>query len=428
VTASSLARNNTITAKRRKRNRNTSTSNSNDDSNNSKNICNNVDDNKNDISLFKNTGESLAVISAYHTLNKRLEQNDNDTSITNAQRIRNADNLRKQQEEMGGLERYQNASLYGAKSSKFVCADWVVPFLVKQTIPNTKSETKSTGQSKLYLKQEQKVENEELSLNENKRLQKQKRNIRILDVGAIDNQYKKYNNWLDVVPIDLYGGQHESVLQVDFFDYGHEYCLKNDLAYSKAKPPTTKSLSTDDDDYGDKGKRRHKLPSSSSSSLLSSLPPQPFDAIVMSLVLNFQGDPRKRGDMIALAADPRLLRSDTKGMLFVALPSASLDNSRYCDLDRFVGVCKTLGFALIEKKRSLKLILLAFRRSDNEDVDGHNNDCDSFNKKRRQTQYYNAKIRTFNYGKHEMKRLSAKPGSSRNNFAVVLKNTVNPDI
>ena len=73
------------------------------------------------------------------------------------------------------------------------------------------------------------------------------------------------------------------------------------------------------------------------------------------------------------------------------------------------------------------MILLAFRRSDNEDVDGHNNDCDSFNKKRRQTQYYNAKIRTFNYGKHEMKRLSAKPGSSRNNFAVVLKNTVNPD-
>jgi len=240
---------------------------------------------------------------------------------------------------------------------------------------------------------------------------------------CVGNRYKKYNNWLDVVPIDLYGEQHESVLQVDFFDYGHEYCLKNDLA-APTTTTTTKSLSTDDDDYDNKGKRQQKLQSSSSSSLLSSLPPQPFDAIVMSLVLNFQGDPRKRGDMIALAADPRLLRSDTKGMLFVALPSASLDNSRYCDLDRFVGVCKTLGFALIEKKRSLKLILLAFRRRDNED--GHNNDDDSFNTKKRRIHYYNAKVRTFNYGKHEMKRLSAKPGSSRNNFAVVLKNTVKP--
>jgi hypothetical protein len=165
-------------------------------------------------------------------------------------------------------------------------------------------------------------------------------------------------------------------------------------------------------------------------------PPQPFDAIVMSLVLNFQGDPRKRGDMIALAADPRLLRSDTKGMLFVALPSASLDNSRYCDLNRFVDVCKKLGFVLVEKKKSLKLVLLAFRRrasdsnDDDDDVDDDDNDDDNnFDAKRRQTHhhYYNAKTRTFDYGKQEMKRLPAKPGAKRNNFSVILKSTVNRD-
>jgi hypothetical protein len=429
LSASSLVRENAIkAASSAGSNKKQKTSNNNSNSN--RNSRNN-----NKTSLFKNIADSQAVISEYHTLNKRLEQNENDTSITTEQRKRNADNIRKQQEEMGGLDRYQKASIFGAKSSKFVCADWVVPFLLlgDGTKKPKKQKQNTTGQQKL---EEDEEEEEKKLCDKNKtrqqQQQQQQRNIRILDVGAIDNQYKKYDNWLDAVPIDLHGGQHESVIQVDFFDYAHEYCLKNDLAAAES------STATNNDEYDNKGKRRrHKSSPSSSSSSSSSLPPpQPFDAIVMSLVLNFQGDPRKRGDMIALAADPRLLRSDTKGMLFVALPSASLDNSRYCDLNRFVDVCKKLGFVLVEKKKSLKLVLLAFRRrasdsnDDDDDVDDDDNDDDNnFDAKRRQTHhhYYNAKTRTFDYGKQEMKRLPAKPGAKRNNFSVILKSTVNRD-
>ena len=235
------------------------------------------------------------------------------------------------------------------KSSKFVCADWVVPLLRHQQ-PSAKNR------------------------------------LRILDVGAIDHQYQGHEDWLDAVPIDLHGGQHESVLQVDFFDYAHAYCSGKDMYRSKV-----------DSDSSFKQSR-----------------PKPFDAIVMSLVLNFHGDPRKRGDMLALAADPRLLKLKEGGMLFVALPSASLENSRYCDLDRFIQiVCNPLfQLELVEQKTSAKLVLLAFTRT-----------ATAGNTKLKSC--YNVSKKTFDYGDHEMKRLPAKPGTKRNNFAVILKSSHN---
>jgi len=354
--------------------------------------------------LFSSTAESLAVISEYHTLNKRLEQTENDETLTPKERQKKIAVIKKQQEAMGGLDRYQKASIYGAKSSKFVCADWVVPLLKKEL--GTKSGTIADQQTP-------------------------RRRLRVLDVGAIDNQYhgKGYDDWLDAVPIDLHGGQHESVLQVDFFDYAHEYCAGVDLA--------AKSSSRHKD--GTKTKQQSRNPISDQSS------PVPFDAIVMSLVLNFQGDPRKRGDMLALASDPRLLKlpsgNDQRGgMLFVALPSASLDNSRYCDLDRFVEVVTNPLFRLelVEKKRSSKLVLLAFRRTKlvqlNPPTSGNDAAESSSNSQKTRSKgdpwlqsapCYNVSKKTFEYGDHEMKRLLAKPGSKRNNFAVILKSSQN---
>ena len=345
---------------------------------------------------FSSTAESLAVISKFHTLNKRLEQNERDDTISDKQRQRNAAQIRTEQEAMGGLDRYQKASMYGAKSSKFVCADWVVPLLQKQRMAKP---TKKNDQ----------------------------RRIRILDVGAIDNQYhgKGYDDWLDAVPIDLHGGQHESVLQVDFFDYAHEYCCGNDLAVAPAVAVAVTSNESKTASTTAKGKTNVK-PS----------PPRPFDAIVMSLVLNFQGDPRKRGDMLALAADPRLLKVEEGGMLFVALPSASLDNSRYCDLDRFVEVVThehLFSFELVEKKLSAKLILLAFRRKaplplleEKKNNKKNTNPQQQKDPSKRSGCCYDAATKTFDYGEHQMKRLQpAKPGAKRNNFAVILKSSAN---
>lgn len=42
--------------------------------------------------------------------------------------------------------------------------------------------------------------------------------LRLLDVGAIKNQYLDYKSWLDITAIDL-NPQHPSVEKADFFQY-----------------------------------------------------------------------------------------------------------------------------------------------------------------------------------------------------------------
>jgi 25S rRNA (adenine2142-N1)-methyltransferase len=293
---------------------------------------------RNSHSQFSNTSESLKLIRDYHTLNKRLEQNARDDGIDCQQRKQNAEKIRLEQQAMGGIEKYQQASMYGAKSSKFVCAHWVEPLLKEHIF--TPSTTDPLNKIDTAIRP------------------------RILDVGAIDNQYLQYD-WFDAVPIDL-NAQHKSVVQADFFDYAHAHIEQHQ-------------------------KKKNK----------------PFDAIVLSLVLNFQGDPRRRGDMLALAADARLLRSG--GLVYVALPSASLDNSRYCDEDYLIQVCETLGLKVVERKRSAKLALLAFQQTS-----GHAASSGF--------QAYNVASKTFRYTK-EMSRAPAKAGDTRNNFAVMLKSS-----
>jgi len=274
---------------------------------------------------FSSTAESLTLIKAYHTLNKRLEQNERDDTITDEERKSNADKIRQEQKDLGGIEKYQQASMYGAKSSKFVCAHWVEP-LLREHIGSSKKQSSSNS-----------------------------KRPRILDVGAIDNQYLQYD-WFDAVPIDL-NAQHKTVVQADFFDYAISHIEKND---------------------------------------------DPFDAIVLSLVLNFQGDPRKRGDMLALAADSRLLQAG--GLVYVALPSASLDNSRYCDEEYLIKICESMNLKVVERKRSAKLALLAFQSID-------------------KFQAYHVATKTFRYAK-EISRAPAKSGGERNNFAIMLRNSV----
>ena len=135
-------------------------------------------------------------------------------------------------------------------------------------------------------------------------------------------------------------------------------------------------------------------------------PHQPFDAIVQSLVLNFQGDPRRRGDMLALAADPRMLAKN--GLLFVALPSASLENSRYCTSEHFVQIARTLGLQTLDVKKSAKLILLTFKAVRH-----------SIGLKT-QRFIYDVDTRQFNYPQ-EVGRKELRRGRNRNNFAVMLK-------
>ena len=162
--------------------------------------------------------------------------------------------LLQEQKNMGGIDRYQKASMYGAKSSKFVCADWVAPFLYEH------HQVKKTTTTTTTINKVDQIKN-----NNNR--------PKILDVGAIDNQYQ-HIEWMDCTPIDL-NAQHPSVRQIDFFDFAYEHITNN-----------SKGDAGDEGDEGDEDVVED---------VVEDVKDTTFDAIVMSLVLNFQGDPRKRG-------------------------------------------------------------------------------------------------------------------------------------
>ena len=292
--------------------------------------------------------------------------------------------------------------MYGAKSSKFVCAHWVEP-LLKQHMMMSEEEEEEEGKSALSPSSVSRPR------------------IRILDVGAIDNQYLQYD-WFDAVPIDL-NAQHESVVQADFFDYAHDHIKaaggldgkgkgKGKVQARKDQNKGDKNRSNKDEKDKNKGDRNESK---------DDTPSKPFDAIVLSLVLNFQGDPRKRGDMLALSADARLLKPG--GLVYLALPSASLDNSRYCDEDYLIRICHELGLEVVERKRSAKLALIAFQQTLGSGSDsGGSGSGRSGSSSSSGFQAYNVASKTFTYPK-EMSRAPAKSGDMRNNFAIMLKNS-----
>ncbi|POW21737.1 hypothetical protein PSHT_02105 [Puccinia striiformis] len=125
------------------------------------------------------------------------------------------------------------------------------------------------------------------------------------DVGAIDGKsYAKYTDWISTTSIDINPIDESIVARCDFFQF-----------------PIPK---TED---------------------------QKFDVVCLSLVLNFIGDLKKRGEMIKRA---RKFLKPT-GKLFIVLPLACLNNSRYLDFERFKMILNYLGFKTIKQHNSSKL-------------------------------------------------------------------------
>ncbi|KAF8126523.1 putative methyltransferase-domain-containing protein [Boletus edulis] len=71
-----------------------------------------------------------------------------------------------------------------------------------------------------------------------------------------------------------------------------------------------------------------------------------WDVISLSLVVNFVPDPKDRGRMLILAHT--FLRPS--GLLFLALPSPCVENSRYMSFERLQSLMSTIGFVAMEKK------------------------------------------------------------------------------
>ena len=158
---------------------------------------------------FTSTADSLALIGRFHTLNKRLEQNKRNALISEDERKRVAALIQQEKEDLGGIQRYQEASMFGAMSGRFVCARWVEPILRLHFSCSSRSErnqgtatpssvVSSGPRSILGSSRKSKGDDAKPST----------KRVRILDVGAIDNQYLGYT-WFDAVAIDL----NDSTLQ-----------------------------------------------------------------------------------------------------------------------------------------------------------------------------------------------------------------------
>ncbi|KAJ2873493.1 25S rRNA (adenine2142-N1)-methyltransferase [Coemansia aciculifera] len=160
--------------------------------------------------------------------------------------------------------------------------------------------------------------------------------LRLLDVGALSClNYAKERAWVDVVPIDL-NSQEPGIYQQDFLDIG--------------KQLVDGQTGEDEDDD------------------ISHLFEQPFDVICLSLVVNFIGDPVRRGDMLKQAT--RLLAPD--GLLFLVLPLSCVTNSRYLDDERLLAIAQHLGLEQLSMHHTAKLAHYLYRLSRPESTEsGH---------------------------------------------------------
>lgn len=117
-----------------------------------------------------------------------------------------------------------------------------------------------------------------------------------------------------------------------------------------------------------------------------------FHLISLSLVLNFVPDPTGRGDMLKrcvefLAPECPISLPPT---LFLVLPVACVDNSRYCTPERLLEILASLGFQLTQSKRTSKLI-------------------------------YQLWSHTGKASPRPFKKEMLHPGHKRNNFAIILR-------
>ena len=214
------------------------------------------------------------IITEYHTLNKTIDSVRKNPSIQREDKAAQIAALEAKKEKIGGINAYQKASKLGeARHGSFNSAKWILKQLRAFNVFANRTEDEK---------------------------------LRVLDVGALDNNYKKHAKWIQCTPIDL-NPQSNEVIKADF-------------------------LKLDDKEY---------------------------DVVVLSLVVNFEGDIRKRGDMLRKC--PKLVVD--QGYLFIVLPLPCLNNSRYLNEEVFVSIMESLGFDVCSQYNSKKLSFFMFRKT-----------------------------------------------------------------
>ncbi|KAI8834104.1 putative methyltransferase-domain-containing protein [Chytridium lagenaria] len=113
-----------------------------------------------------------------------------------------------------------------------------------------------------------------------------------------------------------------------------------------------------------------------------------FHVLCLSLVVNFVGEPERRGEMLRRTHQFLL----PNGLLYLVLPLPCVTNSRYLTHDRLTKIMTSLRFQETHHHFSTKLAHFIYRRRDNGE-------------------------------EREWKKEEVNPGAGRNNFTIVVKKT-----
>ncbi|KAK5111260.1 hypothetical protein LTR62_005288 [Meristemomyces frigidus] len=125
-----------------------------------------------------------------------------------------------------------------------------------------------------------------------------------------------------------------------------------------------------------------------------------FDIISLSLVLNFVPEADGRGEMLKRTCQFLIARtlSDTLQAiypaLFLVLPSSCVVNSRYMNDERLTLMMASLGYVLLQRRLTAKVVYYLWQRRDG-----------------------------FSVKEQDFAKTQVNPGAGRNNFSVVLKRT-----
>ena len=146
-----------------------------------------------------------------------------------------------------------------------------------------------------------------------------------------------------------------------------------------------------------------------------------YDAVILSLVVNFVGCPRRRGDMLSLCSHPMLLKKG--GLLFLVLPSACTENSRYMNEQTLVNTMKHLNFDLVSSRTTRKLYFGKFQLQ---------KPCPFWNLKNHPNfkpsdddgsslPEWKTDSMCYDFGERGFPRRTLRGGQKRNNFAIILR-------
>lgn len=277
---------------------------------------------------------TAAIIRTHHRLHKALAR----AQATNDTVL--AASLQAQIDAAGGLAAYQAASATGQRAdrggdSSRVLIDWLAPTAARR-----------------------------------RELQARGIRWRLLEVGALatDNACAR-SGLFDVVRIDLQA-RVPGILQQDFME--------------RSLPVRTEEQQGSGGGGGDGDAGT-------------------FDVLSLSLVLNYVPDAKGRGEMLRRTTH---FLASTSGStneelpvpaLFLVLPAPCVTNSRYLDEERLAQIMASLGYVMLHRKLSAKLVYYLWRL---QAVDEHR---------------VKGKERPKAFPKVEV-----NPGGARNNFAVVL--------